>query len=372
MRKFYLFLIITLLAISCSKQGKIQQNFQILQQQIQSKYAPDKSLAIAHFRLISKTGHWILKGETTKKEAKVEVLRKVDSLISGHVIDSTIVLPQPSLGDSVYGLVRISMANIRRQPRHAAELIDQSTTGDILKLLKRKGSWYLVQTSYDYIGWMTKSSFYRSTLKGVKDWQKSKRVVVTVSVGRIFTQPSQEAVPVCDVVLNGQLKLLKKQAKWSKVEIPDGRTGYILSAKIVSVKKGKAPKNVKPEQILNVAFQLMGIPYLWGGNTAKGCDCSGFTQNVFKANGIQLPRDARQQALEGKEIVPAKDFSNVDPGDLLFFGLGNRITHVGISLGGYRFIHQDSEVRLNSFNEHDEDFNPFRKKTLKKIKRILK
>ena len=92
---------------------------------------------------------------------------------------------------------------------------------------------------------------------------------------------------------------------------------------------------------------------------------------LFKANGIQLPRDARQQVLEGIEIVPDSTFSNIMPGDLVFFGSGKRITHVGLSLGGYDFIHQDRDVHIDSFDSSAENFNAFRKKTLKNIKRII-
>ncbi len=372
MRKSFLLLATLFFALACSNSQKIQTQFQQVQIQVQKKFAPDKSLAIAQFQLVNHDGQWILKGETNIPNAKEAMLRKVDSLLGTSVQDSVLLLPDPALGDSTFALVTVSMANLRRQPRHAAELLDQRTTGSVLKLLKRKGSWYLVQTSYDYLGWMTKTSFERTDAQGVKAWKESQRMMVTVPVDRIFTFPATDAVPVCDVVLNGEVKLLKKSGRWTKVELPDRRVGYILSAHLAPVKEAVSPSEVKPEQILDVAFQLMGIPYLWGGNTAKACDCSGFVQNVFRANGIQLPRDARQQALVGREVTPAADFSNVQPGDLLFFGVGNRITHVGISLGGYRFIHQDSEVHINSFDEHAENFNAFRKKTFKKVVHILK
>ena len=117
---------------------------------------------------------------------------------------------------------------------------------------------------------------------------------------------------------------------------------------------------------------MMGIPYLWGGHSTKAMDCSGFTGTVFKTHGYQLPRDANMQVKLGEEIIPDENYSNVLPGDLIFFGPPNRITHVGICLGGPLFIHESGDVHINSLDENDELYNEYRKKTLRSIKRILK
>ena len=365
------FLLMIFLLFACSDNSRILKQFETFQNQAQERFAPDRSTAVLHFQLERHSGKWFLKGETTERQAHDFLIQKLDSLLGEGFTDSSVVLPDPSLGDSVFALVAVSTANIRRQPRHAAELLDQSITGRVLKLLKRQGSWYFIQTDYGYLGWMTKTSFVRTDSAGVQRWLKGPLWRFVVPVDRIFTQATTESVPVCDAVLNSVVKRVKKQGRWSLVELPDGRRGYVLSKHLAPLAVNN-PQKVKAEQILDVAYQLMGIPYLWGGNSAKGCDCSGFTQTVFKANGIQLPRDARQQALIGKEIIPAADFSNVEPGDLLFFGKGRRITHVALSVGGYRFIHQDSEVRLTSLDEHDPDFSAYRKRTFKKVIRILK
>ncbi len=372
MKRFVILFVLIIFFAGCSDQGKIINDFQSIQRQIREKFAPDKSLAFVNFELTRRNKTWVLKGETTVPQAHSELTKKLDSLLSKNFTDSSVILPHPELGDSIYGIVRVSVANIRREPRHPAELIDQSIMGNELKLLKKKGSWYLIRTNYGYIGWMTKYSFWRTDENGIADWEKSKQVMVYYPVDRIFSRPDPKSIPVCDVVMNSTLKFIAKKGKWILAETPDQRRGYLLAAHAGPVVPVKSPSGVKPEDLVKTAYQLMGIPYFWGGNSSKGSDCSGFTQTVFRANGIQLPRDARQQVLMGKEIIPEDDFSNVKPGDLLFFGLKDRITHVGMSLGGYKFIHQDREVRVNSLNERDENFNGYRKKTLKKIKRILK
>jgi len=370
--KFLFLLSLLIFLFNCSSDQQILDVFEKLKQQTQQSYAPDLSMAVFKFQLEKENGQWVLKGETTVPEARSALLQKLDSLLKTKVNDQSLLLPHPDLGDSSWAIVRVSVANLRREPKHAAELVDQSIMGNVLRLLKQYKSWYLVRTHYGYIGWMTKYSFVRVTKQEVENWQKARRTMVYWPVDRIYSQPSEKSIPVCDVVMNSPLKVLGAKGRWMHVETPDKRQGYILKKHLGPFVVMKSADQVAAEDLLQTAYQLMGIPYLWGGNSAKGSDCSGFTQTVFRHHGIQLPRDARQQALLGKEITPKEDFSNVKPGDLLFFGLGKRITHVGMSLGGYKFIHQDREVRINSFNPQDKDFNPFRKKTLKIIKRILK
>ncbi|APF17308.1 NLP/P60 protein [Caldithrix abyssi DSM 13497] len=371
-RRILFFILFTALIISCNSDRQALRDFDRIKQQVRQQFAPDKSLAVFDFHLQKENGQWVLTGETTVPQARTALLQKLDSLLQQNVHDQSLILPHPDLGDSSWAIVRVSVANLRRDPAHTSELVDQSIMGNVLRLLKRYKSWYLVQTHYGYLGWMTKYSFVRTDQEGVENWQKARRIMVYWPVDRIYSEPSDASVPVVDVVMNCTLKELNRRGKWILVETPDQRRGYILKKHVGPLVEKRDPSQVSSGALLNTAFQLMGIPYLWGGNSAKGSDCSGFTQTAFKHHGIQLPRDARQQALLGEEVVPAEDFSNVMPGDLLFFGQSERITHVGISLGGYKFIHQDREVRINSFNPQDDDFNAYRKKTLKLIKRILK
>jgi cell wall-associated NlpC family hydrolase len=118
--------------------------------------------------------------------------------------------------------------------------------------------------------------------------------------------------------------------------------------------KGKSQQLEKKytyKHLLNIAQTYLGIPYLWGGKTNQGIDCSGFTQMVFKQNGFNLPRDSYQQAEVGKKVT----LKEAQPGDVAFFqrkieGEG-KVVHVGIYLGEGKIIHADGKVRINALDE---------------------
>ena len=364
-------LIAAIFVLACSNsQDRVIESFNNRITQIQSQFVPDKSLDVFEAGLKYEEDVWKLEGESSNIQAHAAVIEFADSLLQDQkYVDLFHQMPYEYFGDSTYAIVSVSVAPLRREPRHASEMIDQAIMGNTLRLLKRRGGyWHKVQTHYGYTGWMTGSSFERSDEKGVQAWENGKRKRVDALVSYVYSKPSEKSYPVCDVVLNSTLEVIKTGRTWSEVRLPDGRTGFINSGELADISPKKQPS---AKDILDTARRMTGVPYLWGGNSAKGNDCSGFTQTTFKAHGIQLPRDARQQVFIGEEVVPEEDFSNVKPADLLFFGKGERITHVGISLGGYLFIHQDTDVNIDSFNKEDDNFNARRKNSLRAVRRIF-
>ena len=119
------------------------------------------------------------------------------------------------------------------------------------------------------------------------------------------------------------------------------------------------------ETLVTTSKQLMGIPYLWGGTSSKGVDCSGFTKTIYLMNGKIIPRDASQQVFAGEFVDDSKDFESLQPGDLIFFGTpatadrSRRVVHVGMWIGNNEFIHSSGRVRISSVDPNAPNFDEF-------------
>ena len=361
------FLLLSLTLFNCSNNKINSFNSEI--EKIEQEFASDQSIVVFDVELTKDRANWILRGETTSLKAKAAIISATESIFKySEFQDSLLILPHPDLGADTLAVVNVSVANLRRNPSVAAELIDQVIMGDELKILKKvRNRWYLVQTDYDYLGWITGYSIEQKLADS--GWFTNSMGKVMTLNSYIYSEPNTESELICDVVINSNISVINKSRKWTNARLPDGREGYILNTDIELITNES--KEISIDELLNTANNMLGFPYLWGGNSSKMNDCSGFTQTVFLANGIRLPRDARQQALIGKTVEYDSTFQDVKPGDLLFFGSDDGITHVGISLGGYLFIHQDGFVMINSLNKNTDNYNDHRKNGLQIIKRII-
>jgi cell wall-associated NlpC family hydrolase len=373
--KFLIALLIFLLSCQISDRDTLQHRLNRVITDIQHSFIPDNRLDIFDAQAHFENGVWLITGETTVAEAKAAFIKAADSILANKKYKAEIILlPPPSLGDSVHALVRVSVANVRKSPKHSAEMVDQVIMGTPLRLLKREDHWYLMQTPYRYLGWMDSSSFVRHSPREMENWKSARHLRFEEIHGIIRAQPREAASPVADIVMGCIVQSLGKNGTWTHILLPDGRKGYLPTKSLANYSDDLNEIKPKREALVALTHRLIGIPYLWGGNSSKGFDCSGFTQTVFKMHGLLLARDASQQVKQGIEIVPNEKFSNLLPGDLLFFGKEDRITHVAISLGGPRFIHANAisgDVHINSLSKDDADYSELRQRTLKQIRRVI-
>ena len=135
---------------------------------------------------------------------------------------------------------------------------------------------------------------------------------------------------------------------WHQIILPNNQIGWIQDngyKKFLSIRK----------TMKITCEKLLGIPYVWGGRSSFGFDCSGFVQTIFKFCGYILPRDSKDQFNTDKMVSIINKDSQV--GDLLFFSKNNKIHHVGISLENDTFIHSSGYVKYNSLNPNDKNFD---------------
>lgn len=341
-------------------------------QQIEDQFAPDKRIRVFQVDYKYQDGKWVISGETSVPEIKSEIEKVAGELFGQNdAVIELVLLPEAELAGKSDAVVDISVGNLRKQPKHGAEMVDQVLMGTRLKLLKKKGSWNLVQTPYEYIGWITSGSIVKMSAEEADNWQKENKIEITTSFCQVFEKPSETSPVVADLVLNCVLVEKSVHGDWVEVVLAGGRSGYVKKTLTREFRPEKNDPGIDRAKLVLKARSLMGVPYLWGGNSAKGLDCSGFTSTVFCTFGYQLPRDANMQVALGEEITPAEDWTNVLPGDLVFFGSENRITHVAISLGGATFIHSSDYVQINSLDENDKLFDEHRKRTFRKVKRLI-
>lgn len=295
------------------------------------------------------------------------------------------LLPSAALDGQVYGVVSLSVANNRKNPAHYAEMVTQMILGTPVEILKREKGYSLVRSPDRYISWVETEALAVMDAAGFEQWRRADKLVYTEDYGSSYSQADVMSERVSDLIKGNLLKLLGKEKKFYKVAYPDGRIAFIPLKTAQKYKQWISRPNPDAEQILATAKTLIGTPYLWGGTSMKGVDCSGFTKTSYFLNGIILPRDASQQALIGEPVdiyeadtvSLSKCLKNLQAGDLLFFAAAKgkaarpRVTHTAIYMGNGEFIQSAGMVRINSMVPSAADYADFQSRTLVSARRIL-
>ena len=256
-------------------------------------------------------------------------------------IFALLVLASSTAGYAQWALPHISVAPMRTEPRHGAEMSTQALMGTPLHVDSVVNGWAAVTMPDGYKGYINSNSLTMLDDCRFDSWRDSERGVIVspheikAYADSISYNPVSDLVAGDIVVLDSDTGLLR-----SRITLPDGRKAWVFNSDIKPLSE-LHDNGVGP--ILEMARLQMGTPYLWGGLSTKGMDCSGLTKLAFFSAGYILPRDASQQALAGIEV----DKDSLQPGDLVFYGNpdNGRINHVAIYEGDGFVIEAAGRVR---------------------------
>jgi cell wall-associated NlpC family hydrolase len=239
-------------------------------------------------------------------------------------------------------VVNVSVMNLYGEPTFEAPVVTQALLGETCQLLEMANGWVQIRQWDDYVGWAPRT-------QGVLiNAPYQANFTFHGFYAPIYTSSNEEKI-IRDLVYGCQVEATPISQGGYTLVLPDGCQGWADGPFSNTVAQADR------ETIITVARTFLGVPYLWGGKSPRGFDCSGFTQTVFRTVGVTLPRDAHKQAefFQNEKI----DYTVAQPGDLLFFGTKDNITHVAIYLGQEQFIHSQGWVREQSFNSQNADYH---------------
>ena len=364
--------------LSCNNKSILVSDLEKINSNIEAEYAPDKRVIVYDIEFNINEDNIIISGETSSETAYQNLLDSL-KILNIAFEDDIRVLPDATVGSKSFAVARNSVINIRSKPKHSAELGTQGLLGMPLKILDKKGDFYRVQTPDNYISWVDKGGITRMTKEEFEIWNNYKRIIFTNTYGFVYADKTKNSEIISDITLGGILKYVSMDSQFFEVIYPDKRKGYLKREESMMYESWLNKLNPTSENIESIAKSMDGFPYLWGGTSSKGMDCSGFTKMVYLMNGFIIPRDASQQINAGKTVDENLDFSDLQKGDLLFFGKKaskekkQRVTHVGIWLGNQKeeFIHASGNVHLSSMDANHINYDEFNKNRYLGSKRYL-
>lgn len=252
------------------------------------------------------------------------------------------------------GVVVNPVEDLLERPESQSSLGDQALLGDIVRVIpgsaesctSPRDQWIQIETAAGYRAWISVTAVWPlpSTEPAYRD--AGSLVRVTARLGSVYANPTvTQHKPQLVVPFGGLLRSVRTvDERWLEVELPGSQHGYIQAGDVTPEKPSAESPKLSATCVLEHARGYFGTPYLWGGRSTLGIDCSGLVSNAFIACGLVPPRDAGPQFRWEKGKAVPQDEKQLQPADLLFFGTRRegaapKVTHVGIYLGGGRFIH---------------------------------
>ena len=254
------------------------------------------------------------------------------------------------------GICNLSVLPVRAEPSDKSEMVTQVLFGEHFEILEKQKNWSRIRLAYDaYDGWIDAK---QSTPLSIEDFLALNKNNQPVSRDIVQVAVYDQTMPL-PILMGSSLPFYTDK----KFRIAEQQ--YTYDGEVVSL--------MVPDKamVIENAYHYFNAPYLWGGRSPFGIDCSGFTQMVYKLSGMKLKRDAHQQAEQGLTI---EIIEKAEPGDLLFFDNEERkIIHTGILIKPGKIIHASGHVKINDIDHHgifNKELNKYTH-TLRLIKRMI-
>lgn len=230
-----------------------------------------------------------------------------------------------------YGIGALSAVPLRAEPSDRSEMVNQLLFGESYQVLEKRKKWLRIRLQHDaYEGWLDHRQFYP-----VAELPKGPVALAGELIELISSQDGSQHFPV---FMGALLPAWRKKSQ--NFNLGDWQGEYRGQTYL---------KPLKREEIIEKAFAYLNAPYLWGGRTPAGIDCSGFTQMIYRFAGLNIPRDASQQAKKGQVLSFIEE---AEPADLAFFdNHEGAIVHVGLILPNNYILHASGKVRLDRLDQ---------------------
>ena len=332
-------------------------------------YAADARLSVWEVKVNETSDGWTIEGKTDRKEALDELNSRLHAKKMPVDVRVT-VLPQDNaqIGDKSWALVNVSVATVKKEPRFAVAATTQALAGTPLRLLEFKAPFWRVQMPDGYIGWVHSAQIKRLSQAQLSDWNAADHLVVTARTSELKDSAGAILMPL---TVGSRLKMLDRKRGQVQAQLPDGRIGWIVAADVMDARAHASHWQVMRsgsreafwKAYIAQAKRLLGTPYLWGGTSASGVDCSGFVSLMWQMVGIVSMRDADQLIVHANRLN-LQSLDEIPVGGYLAFGRIDetgkpKVEHIGISLGQGDFIHSLGSVRIESVNPASECFNAY-------------